>query len=161
VRWGPLAFGIAFLIIAFVVFDQGLVTASATLHGSVKAVDSANWTVTPTGVTTVQAHITWTTASGGKPVLLVITAHPTCVHPGGVLANKTGSQGSFSLSMVPGHTYELYTCNTGNNAAGTFSVSFSGEFSWNYILAIFPLVPAVLLLILAFRPRKPDLFPDI
>lgn len=150
-----------FLLLTIYVFGVGMQGANATWHGSVRDVDSAAWNFTATGLTTAQAHVTWSSPNGSKVVALLITAHPTCVHPKDVLKNQTGGHGSFSVSMIPGHTYEFYTCYLGSNTFGNFSLQLTGVFSWDYIFGLIPGVITVLLLILAFRPRGPELIPEI
>ena len=148
---------IVFLLLGLIVFGVDALATSGPFHGSVSSSNGSNWTISPSSWTSVTAKVTWST-NGGNGRAYVTTGNPTCIKPHGVLVNASGGHGTFSVTLKPGQTYNLFACNTGSNVAAKFSVTYSGGFDGADLLAIILFVLAGLLPILAFIPRKPDPF---
>ncbi|HTW55326.1 MAG TPA: hypothetical protein VMG36_02610 [Thermoplasmata archaeon] len=158
-RKGPLIVGILLIVLALIVFG---ISAAANQAMSQDVKSGSAWVISPQTLNSLTLIVSFNTSTGGGHVYLM-TGQPTCTKPGGVLVNASGAggKGTFSHTVQPGKSYNLYACGgmmNDNYISANFTVSETGGFSWFDLLGTILVVIGLLFLVLAVIPRRHDPF---
>jgi len=153
-RKGPLVIAILLIVVSLILFGISA-AANQPLTQDVKS--GSAWVITPQTLNPLTLTVSWNTSTGAGHVYLM-TGQPTCTKPSGVVVNATGGHGTFSHTVNPGKSYNIYACGTMGYISSNFTVSESGGFSWLDLLGTVLIVIGLLFLVLAFIPRRHDPF---
>ncbi len=116
----------------------------------------AEWTITPTTLTEVTAHIRWSGATNFSRIF-VSFQQPDCAIPKGIVASHSGGNGSFSVVLEPGISYFLYGCFFGPTPSGgspptaLFTLSLTGGLTVSEVVALMMVVIGIVLVVVGLR----------
>ncbi len=154
--WVLVILGAILLGIAALFGIPALLESSQTSSATVAA--DTSWTLHSTALTAESAKIKWNGGMTTTHTYLVSGgATPSCSSPTGVVMTGGGKGGTFTASLKPGKTYQLYAC-IGKGSSATwealaFSVDVSAGITKGDVAAIVLTVFGLPMLLLGLRGR--------
>lgn len=141
--------GIVLIVIGVALFGGGyaLISSGTTETANAGQVLS----LTPTGIGSGSVSVSWSGAPSGATVYLM-TGSPTCSNPSGIVVQGSGSSGSFSATVSPGTTYNLYACSGTSPAGASFTYASSG-LTYLMVIGIVLAIVGLIVLVLGARRR--------
>lgn len=157
VRGPHLLVGVVLVVVGVLVVAASAAVSSRPRTEVLPA--GGTWTISPTTLSEVTAHVSWTGGSNHTHVFLVWKT-PDCSLPVGVAGSGSGATGSFSVILEPSTTYILYAC-SGQGAAPPllFTLVLTGGLTIAIVIAGMLIVVGLVLIVVGLRRSGYRLLP--